>query len=391
MSHTDDLSPHSWLLPPFQPPWWLRGAHAQTLAAAYWPARLPEHRAVARQVELDDGDIVVVHDDCPDGWPCDGRVALLVHGLGGCHRSPLLVRLATKLNARGVRVFRWDMRGCGAGVGLAGRPYHAGCSDDLRRVIESVLQWCSAGLMDAERKEDQVRQFMFSPNANGVGVGDTGDNEVAPQIARTPLALRLNEPLEASRVRLTLFGVSLSGNIVLKYLGELPESVPSQVVQAVVVNPPIDLAASVRTLAGRINRMYDRHFVGSLTRHLAERLQLRPDAPLPDVTKPPRTLYEFDDWYTAPMSGFPDADTYYAKCSAAQFVPQITTPTTIITSRNDPMVPVEMFSPDRVCYPDAVRLAIANGGGHVGYIARAGLDPDVHWLDWRIVELITAH
>ena len=188
-----------------------------------------------------------------------------------------------------------------------------------------------------------------------------------------------------------MFGVSLSGNIVLKYLGESPESVPSQVVQGLVVNPPIDLAASVKTLDGRINRMYDRHFVGSLTRHLAERQRLRPDAPMPAVTKPPRTLYEFDDWYTAPMSGFPNADTYYAKCSAAQFVPFIQTPTTIITSRNDPMVPVEMFSPDRVRYPAAVRLAIANGGGHVGYIARAGLDPDVHWLDWRVVELVTAH
>ncbi|MEK6258110.1 MAG: alpha/beta fold hydrolase [Planctomycetota bacterium] len=324
----------------FHPPWWLSGAHAQTLAGALWPQRLPRHRAVARRVELDDGDIVVVHDDCPEGWPCDGRIALLLHGLGGCHRSPLLVRLAAKLTERGVRVFRWDMRGCGAGVGLAGRPYHAGCSDDLRRVIESVLGWCSS-----------------------------------------------NEP--EARCRLTLFGVSLSGNIVLKYLGESPDSVPSQIVQAVVVNPPIDLAASVRTLDGRINRMYDRHFVGSLTRHLADRLRLRPDSPMPVVTKRPRTLYEFDDWYTAPLSGFSDADTYYAKCSAAQFVPQIGTPTTIITSRDDPMIPVEMFATDRVRYPQSVRLAIANGGGHVGYIACAGIDPDVHWLDWRVVELVT--
>ena len=295
---------------------------------------------MARRVELEDGDAVVVHEDCPNAWLPGGRVALLTHGLGGCHRSPLLVRLAAKLTERGVRVFRWDMRGCGAGVGLAGRPYHAGCSDDLRRVIASVLGWCSCEGRDAS-------------------------------------------------CRLTLFGVSLSGNIVLKYLGESPESVPSQIVQAIAVNPPIDLAASVRTLDGRINRMYDRHFVGSLTRHLAERQRLLPDSPMPDVTKPPRTLYEFDDWYTAPMSGFPDANTYYARCSATQFIPQIRTPTTIITSRDDPMVPVEMFAPDRVRYPPSVRLAITNGGGHVGYIARTGIDPDVYWLDWRVVELVT--
>ena len=380
MSTIDNRSSCLWQLPPFQPPWWLRGAHAQTLAAAYWPARLPEHRAVARQVELDDGDIVVVHDDCPDIWPCDGRVALLVHGLGGCHRSPLLVRLTAKLNACGVRVFRWDMRGCGAGIGLASRPYHAGCTDDLRRVIASVLKWCSPEVNATTRSSLQ-----FRPHSPSVEHSEAPHSESAGDIEESSAAR------QASACRLTLFGVSLSGNIVLKYLGESPESVPSQVVQGLVVNPPIDLAASVKTLDGRINRMYDRHFVGSLTRHLAERQRLRPDAPMPAVTKPPRTLYEFDDWYTAPMSGFPNADTYYAKCSAAQFVPFIQTPTTIITSRNDPMVPVEMFSPDRVRYPAAVRLAIANGGGHVGYIARAGLDPDVHWLDWRVVELVTAH
>lgn len=346
------------MLPPFEPPWWLRSAHAQTLAAAFWTVRLDEHRAVARRVELADGDVVVVQDDCPDGWTSGGKVVLLAHGLGGCHRSPLLVRLAAKLNARGVRVFRWDMRGCGAGVGLAGRPYHAGCSDDLRCVIESVLQWCLSRPVPSEQRT--------------LGEQDVRD-----------------ESLARDNVQLTLFGVSLSGNILLKYLGESPESVPSQVVQAIAVNPPIDLAASVRTLSGRINRMYDRHFVGALTRHLAERQRLRPDAPMPDVSKPPRTLYEFDDWYTAPMSGFRDADTYYARCSAAQFVPHITTPTTIITSHNDPMVPVEMFSSDRVAYPEAVRLNVASGGGHVGYIARAGLDPDVHWLDWRVVELVT--
>ena len=371
--------------PPFQPPWWLRSAHAQTLAAAFWPARLDAHRAIERRVELSEGDAVVVHDDCPDGWSNDGRVALLAHGLGGCHRSPLLVRLAAKLNARGVRVFRWDMRGCGAGVGLAGQPYHAGCSDDLRRVIESVLGWCST------RSDVATTSNCFTTDRVSVVESSSFQRRATTHLlgaAKAPIPATQAEIVSACR--LSLFGVSLSGNILLKYLGESPNSVPSQVVQAIAVNPPMDLAASVKTLGGRINRMYDRHFVGSLTRHLVERQRLRPDAPMPDMSKLPRTLFEFDDWYTAPMSGFPDAPTYYAKCSATQFVPQIKTPTTIITSNNDPMVPVEMFSSDRVAYPEAVRLHIANGGGHVGYITRPGLDPDVHWLDWRVVDLITA-
>jgi len=327
---------------PFEPPWWLRGGHAQTLAGALWPARLPKYRAVARPVVMHDGDAVIVHDDCPTGWRPGDRAALLAHGLGGSSLSPLLVRLVEKLNQRGVRVFRLDMRGCGAGANLARRPYHAGRSDDLAEVVRSVLGWC-----DAE----------------------------APSGVETPLVL---------------FGVSLSGNILLKYLGENPEQVPSQVTRAIAVNPPIDLARSVSTLSGPINRWYDRHFVGSLGKHLAEHLQRFPDAHTPCPRTRPRRMHEFDDWYTAPMGGFENGAEYYQRCSAAQFIPGIQVPTTILTSRDDPMVPVETFEAEQSSWPDTVRLTISNGGGHVGYIARKGLDPDIYWLDWRVVEFVMA-
>ena len=54
------------------------------------------------------------------------------------------------------------------------------------------------------------------------------------------------------------------------------------------------------------------------------------------------------------------------------------------------MVPVETFEAEQSSWPDTVRLTISNGGGHVGYIARKGLDPDIYWLDWRVVEFVMA-
>ena len=332
-------------IPPFRPPWWLTSGHAQTLGAVYWPGKLHEYRAVPRRIDFEDGDAVIVHDDCPAGWPADGRVALLMHGLSGCHRSPLLVRLAAKLSERGVRVFRWDMRGCGAGAGLARRPYHAGRSEDLARVVDSVLAWC-------EPDRQSFADSISSPS-------------------------------------LTLVGVSLSGNILLKYLGEAPDRVPPQVKQAVAVNPPIDLKRSVQSLDRSINRWYDRYFVGAMLRHLAERQRLVPDAAMPDVMQRPRRLYDFDDWYTAPVSGFLNAAAYYEQSSAAQFLPQIRVPTTIFTARNDPMIPVEMFDHAAGRWSPRVKLMVSDGGGHVGYIGRRGIDPDEFWLDWRIVDLVT--
>jgi predicted alpha/beta-fold hydrolase len=330
--------PHT---PEFKPPWWLRGPHAQTIASALMPHRPPEHRAVLRNVELDDGDALAVHDDTPDGWQLGGRVAILSHGLADNHSSPLLVRLTEKLTQRGVRVFRWDMRCCGAGLALARRPYHAGCSGDLAAVVERVVAWCREG---------------------------AAVNSPDPDLA--------------------LFGVSLSGNVLLKYLGEAPDRVPAAVRCAISVNPPIDLVVGCESIASRANRIYDRYFTGILVKHLEAWWRVRPDAVRPAETARPRTLRQFDDWFTAPAIGYRDALEYYRHSSAAQFIPTIRVPTTIITSRDDPFVPFEMFATDRVAYPKSVRLVVTDQGGHVGFIGQTGDDPDNRWLDWRVVEII---
>jgi predicted alpha/beta-fold hydrolase len=327
--------------PGFAPPWWLRGPHAQTIGSAFIGSRVPEHQAILRRVDLDDGDALAVHDSMPAGWQPGDRVALLSHGLADDHRSPLLLRLTDKLTRRGVRVFRWDMRCCGAGLALARRPYHAGCSGDLAAVVDGVVAWCREGAAAAPPDPD-----------------------------------------------LAIFGVSLSGNVVLKYLGEAPDRVPAAVRCAISVNPPVDLVMGCGSIASRANRIYDRYFTGILVKHLETWWQARPDAVRPSETKKPRTLWQFDDWFTAPAIGYRDALDYYRHASAAQFIPAIRVPTTIITSRDDPFVPFEMFAADRVAYPDCVRLLATDRGGHVGFIGRTGTDPDNRWLDWRVVQII---
>ncbi|MFM7250199.1 MAG: YheT family hydrolase [Planctomycetaceae bacterium] len=332
--------------PPFEPPWWMRNPHVQTILPTFVPQRLADHEAVLRRVELPDGDALAVHDDLPAGWRPGGKVAVLSHGLADHHRTPLLVRLTEKLTTRGVRVFRWDMRGCGAGMAWARRPYHAGCSGDLAAVVEAVIAWCRAP----------------------VDAPDAPAAETDPDV--------------------TLFGVSLSGNVLLKYLGEAPEHVPAPVRRAVSVNPPIDLLAGIESIGSRVNRVYDRHFTGVLVKHLEAWWAMRPDAFRPDGPRP-RTLQGFDDWFTAPAIGCRDAVDYYRRSSAAQFIPAIRVPTTIITSRDDPLVPFGMFAADRVAYPPAVRLVATDHGGHVGFVGRKGIDPDTRWLDWRVVEIVT--
>ena len=319
--------------PEFRPHRLLRGGHRQTLAGAFLPWRKLAYSAAQHFVELPDGDSLVLHDDCPAEWKPGQRVVLLMHGLSGCHLSQYMIRASHRLCEQGLRTFRLDLRGCGAGAGLAKLPYHAGRSDDVSHVIQFLLKLC-------------------------------------PQ---SPVCL---------------VGYSLSGNVVLKFLGEFPERVSPFVERAMVINPPIDLKGCVRELDRFSNRLYGRHFVRLLHRSLKELRQRIPDVLIPESYRQPRGLYDFDDQYTAPAAGFENADDYYARCSAAQFVSGIEVPTLILTARDDPLVPVSVF--ENLNFPKSVVVHISEQGGHLGYIAKAGDDPDRRWMDWRIVDWMKA-
>jgi len=314
----------------FRPHPLLRGGHAQTLAGTFLPGRKYPYRAVQRRIPLTDGDLLVMHDDQPASWKPGDRCVILLHGLAGCHQSPCMVRIAGKFNDAGVRTFRLDHRDCGAGEGLARQLYNAGRSDDVLVTLKEVIRLCP-----------------HSP--------------------------------------ISVVGFSLSANILLKMLGEDPAQMPPELVRAVAVNPPLDLAASVAALNRPIARIYDRHFVKLLSAQVARRTLRFPDECF-KFPRPPKRMCEFDDWYTAPMSGYSSATSYYNRCSAAQFVPDIAVKTLILTSRDDPLVPVGPF--EKLVIPPSVQLMIAAAGGHLGYLSSSNRDPDRRWMDWRVLEWV---
>jgi predicted alpha/beta-fold hydrolase len=319
-------------LPPFRPHPLVRGGHAQTLVGAYLPNRELPDRARRHQVRLDDDDVLVMHDDCPVGWQASDRTALLIHGLAGCHESGYMRRIAHKLNAAGVRAFRMDLRGCGAGMALAKLPYHSGRSPDAAAALRAI----------------------------------------AHALPRSPT---------------TLIGFSLGANITLKLLGELGGRPCANLDSAVAVCPPIDLAACSRQISLPKNRMYDRYFVKLLLDQWQARRRAVPDAPQPRLARAPRTLWEFDNMITAPVCGFGTARRYYAEASSAPWIEHIALPTFILASRDDPMIPPEALA--RAHRPPCVALHMSEHGGHLGFVGRAGIDADRRWMDWRVVEWVT--
>ena len=317
----------------FQPRRFFRNGHLQTFATVWLPTKHIRYRAEQHRVPLEDGDQVVLHDDCPPTWHPDQGVVLLIHGMSGCYLSSYMVRISFKLAQLGIRVFRFDLRGCGAGLTLARGAYHAGRSDDLAAVVRFVDRCC-------------------------------------PQ------------------ARLAVAGFSLGANILLKFLGEHLFPEVALVERAIAVNPPLNLVACERKLSSAGFGMYSRYFARRLHSQLLERQAAQDGISLPAGYHRPRGLRQFDDQYTAPMAGFENADQYYRSCSSDQFVPQIRTPTQIVASRDDPLIPIEDLLNVRLS--DCVTRHVVDHGGHLAYIGRRGVDPDPYWIDWRVVDWATA-
>lgn len=318
--------------PPFRPHPLLRSAHAQTLAGVYLPMPKLPYRADRHIVDLDDGDQLVLHDDRPEGWQNGDRACLLIHGLAGCYESGYMQRISHKLGARGVRAFRMDLRGCGAGEGLARLPYHSGRSEDARAALEFIGQ-------------------------------------IAP-----------DSPV-------TLVGFSLGGNISLKLAGEMGDRPCAHWDSVMAVCPPVDLAACSRQIQKRPNTLYDRYFVARLVQQLESRRSFLPPEHARPFERPPRTLWDFDNQFTAVVCQFGTADDYYARASSLPLLANIRRPTLILAAADDPMIPP--IALQTAPLPPAVRLCMTARGGHLGFVGRSGVDADRRWMDWRVVDWVT--
>jgi len=315
----------------FRPLPLLGNPHLQTLLGTWLRGPAFHLGSRERHVLLDDGDRLVLHDSVPELWRKGGRIALLVHGLGGSHRSSHLQRMAGFLLPRGVRVVRMDLRGCGRGTTLARRSYHAGCSDDVRAAVAEVHRW--------------------SPTSP-----------------------------------LVLVGFSLGGNIVLKLAGEAGSQPVPALERVAAIAPPVDLERCATLIERPRNRLYELHFVRELVALARRRQHYFPDSrPL----RFPRrmTLRLFDDLYTAPRSGFADALDYYRRASSLPLLLSIKLPTLILTARDDPFVAVDPL--EMLTAPPNVEVRILARGGHLGFLGWDGAG-GIRWAERRVAEWVTA-
>ena len=308
----------------FQPAWWLRSPHLQTL----WPVLFRTRKASElrhERLELSDGDFV---DLC---WSLltDRPAVLILHGLQGSLQSHYAGSLMRTLEQAGYRPVLMHFRGCSGEPNRLARSYHSGDTGDLEQVVAHIN------------------------DASGL-------------------------PLQAA------IGFSLGGNVLLKWLGQSGSVNPLRA--SVAVSVPFRLADAARRLERGFSHIYEMHLVKSLKRAYIDKFK-RIESPLDVDIGKLKGFWAFDDLVTAPLHGFDGVDHYYADSSCRQYLSNIGVPTRIIHALDDPFMFTDT-PPEVSELSEHVELLLTRNGGHVGFVSGSLPWKPHYWYEDKIVEFL---
>jgi hypothetical protein len=316
----------------YQPPsWWVSSGHLQTIIPALF-RKVVSSPYTRERITTPDGDFL----DCDWLYAASSRpsqkLVIISHGLESNSHRPNVLGMARAVSLCGYDALAWNFRGCSGEPNRLPRAYHSGATEDLHTVLDHVAA-----------KYDEIY----------------------------------------------LIGFSLGGNLTLKYLGEQSEALSPKVKKAVVFSVPCDLAASSKQLSRVSNRLYERRFLNSLRQKIEQKATLFPNqiSLAPYLKKQIKTLRDFDNYYTAPLHGFQNAEDYYAKCSAKQFISRITIPTLMVNAKNDVFLAPSCYPFDEAKSSDVFFLETSESGGHLGFITKK-TPHGLYWSEMRALGFI---
>ena len=303
----------------YRAPWWLPGGNAQTVWSALFARR---HQGLApswqrRRWQTPDGDFIDV-DQASHASAPDAPLLVLFHGLEGSSTSQYAVAFADFARTQGLAMAVPHFRGCSGEINHAPRAYHSGDFAEIDWVL---------------------RRF-------------AAENPSRPVLAA---------------------GVSLGGNALMRWAGEMGHSA-STVVRAVAsVSSPLDLAAGGHAIGRGFNRwVYTRMFLSTMVPKALKKWAQFPGLFDREAVLRVRNLYEFDNLFTAPLHGFKNTDDYWSRASAKPVLNAIKLPALALNALNDPFVPASSL-PTLQEAGACVTLWQTRQGGHVGFpVSSAG-------------------
>ena len=314
----------------YNAPVWLPGGNFQTIWAALYATRTfgptPHYRR-ERWVSPDEDFIDVdwllpsmslaskSNDADPIASSIDSGVdrplLVLFHGLEGSSSSHYALAFADYARERGAAFAVAHFRGCSGELNHLPRAYHSGDFEEIDWIL---------------------RRFRSVHRGNIAAVG-----------------------------------ISLGGNALLRWAGEMEESAADVVSALASVSAPLDLAAGGVAIGKGFNRLvYTRMFLNTMKPKALQKLAQHPGLFDRDALMAAKDLHEFDNIFTAPLHGFRNTDEYWAKASAKPFLSRIKIPTLVLNALNDPFVPASSLPRQNQVSP-CVELWQPSHGGHVGF------------------------
>lgn len=289
----------------FQPPKPFSYGHINTMAP-YFFGQVPRVEFSRKRIITPDDDFLDLDLLC-----CGSDTAvILCHGLEGSSQSNYVLLFADYLFNKGCDVIAMNYRGCSGEANKKVTSYNSGTTMDLDWVIKTV---------------------------------------------------------DPSYSSIYLIGFSLGGNLVLKYLGEGTYDLDPRIKRAVAISTPVHLSDASAALLKFENKLYQLKFIVSLYKKVRDKHRLFPNQISMKHFRKIRNLYDFDEYYTAPLFGYGSAEEYYADNQAIQWLDTVRIPACIINALDDPFL-------GDLCYPfeiaknsEIVSLCVPKHGGHVGF------------------------
>lgn len=326
----------------YQAPWWLPGGDLQTIWAATRSSRYQSAQPQFRRERWTSPDQDFVDVDWLQdaaGIKPDHRPLLVVfHGLEGASDSHYAQAFADAARARNWACAVPHFRGCSGEINRAPRAYHSGDFAEIDWILRRFKQ-----------------------------------QHAGPVFAA---------------------GVSLGGNALMRWAGELENAAAELVLAISAVSAPLDLAASGHALGKGFNRLvYTRMFLNSMVPKALKKLDRYPQLFSRQALLNARDLYDFDNVVTAPLHGFKDTNDYWTRASAKPYLVRIQVPALVLNARNDPFVPHKSL-PGAHEVSASVTLWQPEEGGHVGFAQTLGAWPGaahVRAMPTAVCEFLAQH
>ncbi len=304
-------------------PKWLYTKHLQTIVPNLY-RKVEGVQYTRERIETWDDDFLDLD------WSKIGskKLVIISHGFEGSSDRVYAKGLTKIMNANNFDVCVWNYRGCSGEDNRQPFGYHSGKTDDLDWVIQHITQ---------QNKYDEY----------------------------------------------FLIGVSMGGNLTMKYLGEEKWTSTKKITSAVAVSVPVHYETSFQHLCKGWNQMYERRFTMQVKEKVQKKQLLFPDAMDYKNILSAKNLWEFTERCTVPLHGFKSIDDYNKKVQATTYIKSLKTSILLINADNDPLLTKECYPTQLAKKSKYFHLEIPIGGGHVGFCE--DIKAEHNWLEKRVV------